>query len=84
MQNYDPEIGPLLLEQLKKDPELAGFTDQELLEILLKMRIFQLGLSAMAANQLLPSSFDEEKTIQLLDSAGADVIAGAGLRKNQQ
>jgi len=83
MQNYDQDMGPVLLEQMKKDPELAGFTDQELLDILLKMRIFQLGLSAMVANRLLPEGFDETKTIQLLDSAAADVIAGARLHKNQ-
>jgi len=83
MQNYDQDMGPVLLEQMKKDPELAGFTDRELLDILLKMRIFQLGLSAMVANRLLPESFDEAKTFQLLESAGDDVIAGARLRKNQ-
>ena len=83
MQNYDQEMGPILLEQMKKDQELAGFTDQELLEILLKMRIFQLGLSVMVANRLLPKDFDEEKTIKLLNGTGADVIAGTRLRKNQ-
>jgi AcrR family transcriptional regulator len=83
MQNYDQDMGPVLLEQMKKDPELAGFTDQELLDILLKMRIFQLGLSVMVANRLLPEGFDEVKTKQILDSAATDVIASARLRKNQ-
>ena len=83
MQNYDQDMSPVLLEQMKRDPELAGFNDQELLDILLKMRIFQLGLSAMVANCLLPEGFDEARTIQLLDSAAADVITGARLRKNQ-
>jgi AcrR family transcriptional regulator len=83
MQNYDQEMGPVLLEQMKKDQKLAGFTDQELMEILLKMRIFQLGLSTMVANRLLPKDFDEEKTIELLDSTATDVIAGARHRKNQ-
>jgi AcrR family transcriptional regulator len=83
MQNYDQVMNPILLEQMRKDQDLAGFTDRELLDILLKMRVFQLGLSAMVANQLLPKSFDEESIIHLLDSAAADVIAGTRLRKKQ-
>ncbi|MNJ53187.1 hypothetical protein D3C77_485670 [compost metagenome] len=66
---------------MKGDADLAGFKDEELRLILLKMKIFQLGLSVMIANGLLPDSFSEEEAIALLDNAAADVIAGARLRQ---
>jgi hypothetical protein len=83
MQNYEHEMQPVLLEQMKKDPDLAGFSDAELLEILLKVRAFQLGLSAMVANRLLPVGYDEDKTAQLLFSLGREVIAGTRQRKHK-
>jgi hypothetical protein len=43
---------------MQKDPELKGFTIDELKIILLKMRIFQLGLSMMVANSLLPKEYN--------------------------
>jgi AcrR family transcriptional regulator len=81
IQDYDQDMAPILLEQMRADPQLNGFNDEELLEILLKMRIFQLGLSVMAANDLLPQAFDEARMIEILESAAADVVAAARLRK---
>jgi len=83
MQNYDQVMNPVLLDQMRKDQRLAGLNDQELLDILLKMRVFQLGLSTMVANKLLPKSFDTESIIQLLDITATDIIEGARLRKKQ-
>ncbi|CAH0120152.1 hypothetical protein PAE9249_02665 [Paenibacillus sp. CECT 9249] len=80
MQDYDNEMG-ILIEQMKRDPQLDGFTGEELRTILLKMRIFQLGLSVMAANGLLPEHTDEAWEIGMLDSAAADVLTAARLRK---
>jgi AcrR family transcriptional regulator len=81
IQDYDQDMAPILMEQMRADPQLNGFNDEELLEILLKMRIFQLGLSVMAANDLLPQAFDEARMIEILESAAADVVAAARLRK---
>lgn len=81
MKDSDQEMASLLVEQMRGDSDLAGFTDEELKLILLKMKIFQLGLSVMIANGLLPDSFSEEQAIAMLDSAAADVIAGARLRQ---
>jgi AcrR family transcriptional regulator len=83
MSDYDQDMGSALLELMKKDPELAGYSDEELRTILLKGRIFQLGLSVMVANGLLPADFNEERTRQLLESAGADAIIAARIRKQQ-
>lgn len=74
MISYEQEMGDVLIEQMKEDPDLSGFSDEELKTILLKMRIFQLGLSVMAANGLLPDTFTEEKMIELLESTATDVI----------
>lgn len=81
MVSYDEEMGDELIQQMKNDPDLNGFSNEELKEILLKMRIFQLGLSIMTANGLLPETYTEEKIIELLDSAGMDVIYSMHHRK---
>lgn len=80
MKDYEQKMGNVL-EEMKKDPELDGFTDEELMSLLLKMRIFQLGLSVMVANGLLPEDFNEERVIEILKSNGADVIIATRLRK---
>lgn len=72
----------LFLEQMRRDPELAGFTDEELSAIFLKMQVFQLGLSVMEMNGQLSEQFGEEKQIALMESVGQDVIAAARMRKN--
>lgn len=74
---------PVLIEEMKKDPEMEGFTVDELKTILLKMRIFQLGLSVMVANDLLPNNYDKQDLIDILSSTANDVILSARLSKNQ-
>ncbi|WP_106495783.1 TetR/AcrR family transcriptional regulator [Lentibacillus sp. Marseille-P4043] len=72
----------MVMEQMGKDPMLARFSNEELKTILLKMQIFQMGLSVMAANGLLPKNFSDEMMIETLDSAAEDVIATAHFRKD--
>ena len=81
MQGYDEKMMPVLVEEMQKDPELKGFTVDELKTILLKMRIFQLGLSMMAANSLLPKGYKKQDVMDILSSAADDVIMSAKLRK---
>lgn len=84
MEDYDEDRGNDLVAHMKKDPDLEGFTDEELWNILLKMKIFQTGLSVMVANQSLPEGFnDEEKMIDILDSVARDLISAERLRKNE-
>jgi AcrR family transcriptional regulator len=82
MKYYEQEVGNDLIELMKNDPELEGFKDEELMNILFKMKIFQTGLSVMVANGLLPEQFDEEMVIGILDHTAMDVISAARLRKN--
>ncbi|AGL03170.1 TetR/AcrR family transcriptional regulator [Desulfoscipio gibsoniae] len=83
MKSYDEKMIPVLIEEMKKDPEMEGFTVDELKTILLKMRIFQLGLSVMVANDLLPNNYDKQDLIDILSSTANDVILSARLSKNQ-
>ncbi|RUL52159.1 MULTISPECIES: TetR/AcrR family transcriptional regulator [Lysinibacillus] len=70
-------------EQMKESTSLSVFSEEELAEILFKMQVFQLGLSVMDVNGLLPDDFDEEKIIQMLNSVGKDVIMATRYRKGE-
>ncbi|WP_026477788.1 TetR/AcrR family transcriptional regulator [Alkaliphilus transvaalensis] len=74
MKNYDEDMGEFLIEEMRKDPELADFSDMELQTILLKMRIFQTGLSVMVANNLLPQNITENYIKRLLDDTARDIV----------
>ena len=79
MQGYDEKMMPELIKEMQKDPELQGFTTEELKTILLKMKVFQLGLSVMAANGLLPKDYAIQDLMDILASAANDVIRSAKL-----
>lgn len=80
---FQQGIGDDVLGHMRQDGHLAELSDEELQEVLLKLRIFQGGLSMMVANGLLPESFDEAAQIELLSSAGEDVIAGVLRRRSE-
>ncbi|WP_062049151.1 TetR/AcrR family transcriptional regulator [Bacillus sp. JCM 19034] len=80
-QAFDQEMGDKLVGLMKKDPELEGFTDEELKLILFKMRAFQMGISVMVANRLLHEEYDIEKMKEILDCAAEDVVTATRLRK---
>ncbi|MFK4997461.1 hypothetical protein ACI2OX_07635 [Bacillus sp. N9] len=81
MRVYEQNMNPTHIERMKKDSELQGFSEEELMTILLKMRTFTTGLAVMIANGLLPKEFTEETEIELLDSTANDIITMARLRK---
>ncbi len=81
MKDYDEKMAPILIQEMKNDPELEGFTEKELKEILLKMRIFQIGLSVMVANGLLPNNYGKQELKDILLSTADDVIMSARIRK---
>ncbi|HKL42106.1 MAG TPA: TetR/AcrR family transcriptional regulator, partial [Clostridia bacterium] len=84
MEDYDASLGKTILQEMKEDSTLEELSDDELMRVLLKMRVFQLGLSVMVANDLLPKSFNEEAQIDLLKSMGSDVISGTTLNKKEK
>ncbi|MBY0163751.1 TetR/AcrR family transcriptional regulator [Cytobacillus firmus] len=84
LKNYDEEMVRELVNMMQKDPGLEDFTEEELMAILLKMRIFQTGLTLMAANGLQPEEFDFDQMIKLLDSVAEDVVMAARIRKGEK
>ncbi len=56
---------------------------KSILWILLKLRIFQLGLSVMAANGLLPKDYEMQDLMEILSSTAEDVIRSARLSKSK-
>jgi len=81
IKDYDEKMVPELIKEMQKDPDLEGFTANELKTILLKMRVFQLGLSVMAANGLFSEDYAMQDLMDLLSSAANDVIVSARLSK---
>ena len=82
MKGYDEEMLPVLIEEMKKDPEMAGLSEDDLKTILLKIKIFQLGLSVMAANGLLPKDYGMQDLMDILSSTANDVILSARLSES--
>lgn len=79
MKPQDQDLA-VLVNMMKQDSGLQGLSDEELQTILLKMQIFQTGLSVMVANAL-PDSFDEPQMIRIMDSTAEDIMTAAQLRK---
>lgn len=72
-----------LVELMKTDPDLSRFTVDELKRLLLKMKLFQLGLSVMVANNALPKEFDEEAQIRLLSEVGEEIATAMAMKQQQ-
>ncbi|GAK02194.1 transcriptional regulator, TetR family [Geomicrobium sp. JCM 19037] len=83
LQDYDEGMGDVLIDQMRDDPELQEFTNEELQDILFKMRTFQTGFSVMVANELFLKEFDMDKMIEMMDSTAEDVVRAARLRKGR-
>lgn len=75
MASHD-DIEDAMVPVMAADPELAGWTDAARRRLFLKMRVFQLGLSAMVANGHLPSWMDETAAEELLLETGEEIAAG--------
>lgn len=76
MEDYDEDMGDDLVDMMKADEHLEQLSHEQLQLLLLKMRIFQTGLSVMVANGLLPPSMTEEQMIELLDNTAQHIVIG--------
>jgi AcrR family transcriptional regulator len=74
MASYD-QVETAMLAALATDEVMGTWTEQERRRIFLKLRIFQLGLSAMTANGHLPSWIDEQEAEKLLLETGDELMA---------
>ena len=79
------QIEDAMAAVMASDPELADWTDTERRRLFLKMRIFQLGLSAMVANDHLPSWMNAAAVEELLLETGEEIAIGMmSTRKDEQ
>lgn len=69
------QVEDAMADVMASDPELADWTDAARRRLFLKMRVFQLGLSAMVANGHLPSWMDEKAAEELLLETGEEIAA---------
>ncbi len=76
LDNYDEQIGNHIIQEMKQDADLKEFTDEELKTLLIKMRVFQAGLSIMATNKSFASELTDERIIEMLSETGADIVNG--------
>ena len=84
LKDYDQEMAGELVSIMQQDPGLEDFTKEELKKILLKMRIFQTGLTLMTANGVLPEKLDFDQMIELSDSVAEDVVMAARIRREKK
>lgn len=78
LRGYNERIDPHLIEQMKRHPYLADLPDAEVHKLLMKLRVFQTGLTIMAATA---DVLTEEQALELLREAGADLIIAARQRQ---
>jgi len=72
-----------MVEALKKTEEMKDWTVNERRRLLLKMRIFQLGLSTMVANGHVPSWFDDKESEKLLTETGEQLLLAEQIKRKE-
>jgi AcrR family transcriptional regulator len=77
-------IEDAMADVMAGDPELAGWTDTQRRRLFLKMRVFQLGLSAMVANGHLPSWMDENAVETLLLETGEEIATAMDTKRKDE
>ncbi|SEN90905.1 transcriptional regulator, TetR family [Amphibacillus marinus] len=83
LSSFDQNMWPTLINQMKTDPALVSLSEEALAHLLMNMRIFQLGLSIMTANQLLPQEWDDKQTTDRLDEAASAFIKALDTNKGK-
>lgn len=72
------------LTMMKSDKQLRGFSDIELLDILIKIDVFTQGLALIVSDPANDAMYPEGKIIQMLKQTGGDLVTGARLRRSGQ
>ncbi len=80
MASYET-IENTMLEAMAGDENMRGWTLEERRRLLLKMRVFQMGLSAMVSNGHVPSWLDNQEVDQLLMEVGDDVLLAHQMKR---
>lgn len=81
LDNYDGQLGNNIIQEMKKDEDLKEFSEEELKTLLMKMQVFQAGLSIMATNESFALKLTDEKIIEMLSETGEDIVNGMKNRR---
>jgi AcrR family transcriptional regulator len=82
MASYE-ETEKAMVGALKSTEEMKDWTMEERRRLFLKMRIFQLGLSAMVANGHVPSWLDEKESEKLLKETGEQLLLAGQINRKE-
>ena len=82
MASYET-IENAMLEAMAEDEAMRGWTLLERKRLLLKMQVFQMGLSVMVANGLVPSWLKNQEFDQLLMEVGDDVLLAQQMKRKE-
>ena len=83
MASYE-NVETALLDMMAGDEAMGDWTVEERRWLLLKLRVFQLGLSSMVANGHIPAWLDEKATEELLIEMGTDLLRIHQLKKGEK
>ena len=73
-----------MIEAMAEDEMMRDWTLEERRHVFLKMRVFQMGLSAMVANGHVPSWMDNQGFDQLLMEVGDDILRAQLLKREEK
>ncbi len=82
MPSYET-VENTMVDVMAEDETMKGWTLQERRRLLLKMRVFQMGLSAMVANGHVPSWLDNQEFDQLLMEVGDDILLAHQIKRKE-
>lgn len=82
MTSYET-IENAMVEALAEDTAMQDWTLEERKRLLLKLRIFQMGLSVMVANGHVPSWLNNQEFDELLMEVGEDVLLAQQMKRKE-
>ncbi len=82
MASYE-ETEKVMVDALKKNADMKDWSMEERRRLFLKMRIFQLGLSAMVANGHVPSWLDDQESEKLLKETGEQLLLAEQIKRKE-
>lgn len=82
MASYET-IENAMLKSMAEDEAISGWTLEERRRLMLKMRVFQIGLSVMVANGHFPSWIDSIEFSKLLMEVGDDILLAHQIKRKE-
>ena len=82
MASYET-VENAMIEALAEDEAMQGWTLKERKRLLLKLRVFQMGLAVMVANGHVPSWLDHQEFDELLMEVGDDVLLAQQIKRKE-